>query len=221
MSQEPEQKARHEKINPLLEKAGWKIQHYSEANPHSSKGVAVEYFQMGQGVGEADYVLFVNGKAVGIIEAKKPGETLTGKEFQSKKYSEGFPEGFDNIELPLPFIYESTGTETRFTNLWDSKPRSREVFAFHKPETFEEWIKKGKEENLRVKLTRTLPLLNEKLWQVQKKAIANVKESLALGKPRALIQMATGSGKTFTAVNLCYDLIKNAGAKKILFLVDT
>ena len=85
MGQEPEKKARHEKINPLLEKAGWKIQHYGKANPRSSKGVAVEYFQMGQGVGEADYVLFVNGKAVGIIEAKKPGETLTGKEFQSKK----------------------------------------------------------------------------------------------------------------------------------------
>jgi len=220
MTQEPEKKARHEKINPLLEKAGWKIQHYSKANPNSSKGVAVEYFQMGKGVGEADYVLFVNGKAVGIIEAKKPGETLTGKEVQTKKYSEGFPEEFDNIELPLPFIYESTGTETRFTNLWDPKPRSREVFAFHKPETFEEWIKKGKEENLRVKLAKNLPLLNEKLWHVQKKAIDNVKQSLALGKPKALIQMATGSGKTFTAVNLCYDLIKNAGAKKILFLVD-
>ena len=136
--QKPEDKARHNLINPLLEKVGWKIQHYGKANPHISKGVAVEYFQMGQRVGEADYVLFVNNKAVGIIEAKKPGETLTGKEFQSKKYSEGFPEGFNNIELPLPFIYESTGNETRFTNLWDPRPRNRDYIAIREPEAFEE-----------------------------------------------------------------------------------
>ena len=144
----PEDKARHELINPLLEAAGWIIQHYKVASPNSHKGVAVEFFQMGKGVGEADYVLFVNGQAVGIIEAKKPGESLTGKETQSAKYSKGFPEEFQNVELPLPFIYESNGSETRFTNLWDPKPRSREVFAFHKPEIFEEWIKKEKKKIL-------------------------------------------------------------------------
>jgi type I restriction enzyme R subunit len=128
---DPELKARHEEINPLLDKAGWNIQNYKVANPHSSKGVAVEFFQIGRE--QADYVLFVNGQAVGIIEAKKPGESLTGKEFQTSKYAKGFHEEFDSIELPLPFLYESNGSETRFTNLWDAKPRSREVFAFHKP----------------------------------------------------------------------------------------
>ncbi len=217
---DPELKARHEKINPLLKKAGWNIQHYKVANVHSYKGVAVEFFEMGGGVGQADYVLFIDGQAVGIIEAKKEGEALAGKEPQSAKYSKGFPEEFDKLELPLPFMYESSGSETFFTNLWDPKPRSREVFAFHKPETFEEWIKKGKNENLRRNLTKNIPYKNDSLWSVQKKAINNTKESLFLGKPKALIQMATGSGKTFTAVNLCYDLIKNSGAKKILFLVD-
>ncbi|MBI4167713.1 MAG: DEAD/DEAH box helicase family protein [Candidatus Aenigmarchaeota archaeon] len=216
----PESKARHELINPLLEAAGWDVQHYSSASPKSSKGVAVEFFQMGKGVGEADYVLFVNGQAVGIIEAKKPGETLTGKETQSKRYSDGFPEDFEAIELPLPFIYESTGKETRFTNLWDPKPRSREVKAFHTPETFEDWIEHGKDSNLRLKLSLNPVIDNKDLWPVQRKAIENTKESLALGKPKALIQMATGSGKTFTAVNLAYYLIKHAGAKRILFLVD-
>ena len=133
----PENKARHKKINPALKMAGWEIQNYNVANPRSSKGVAVEYFEMGKDIGQADYVLFVNGQAVGVIEAKKSGETLTGKEIQTKKYSEGFPVDFDTIELPLPFIYESTGDETRFTNMWDPKPRSREVKAFHRPETFE------------------------------------------------------------------------------------
>ena len=216
--QKPEDKVRHEKINPLLDKAGWKIQNYKVANPHSSKGVAVEYFQIGKD--QADYILFVNRQAVGVIEAKKPGETLTGKEKQTGRYSEDFPEEFDSIELPLPFLYESNGHEHRFTNLWDPKPRSREIFAFHKPETFEEWIVKGKKENLRFKLAKNPQYENKGLWHVQKKAITGVKESLVLGKPKALIQMATGSGKTFVAVNLCYYLIKHCGAKRILFLVD-
>src|SRR3989344_5005404 len=216
----PEDKTRHELINPLLNKCGWDIQYYKNANINSKKGVAVEYFQMSKEVGEADYVLFINGEAVGIIEAKKEGETLSGKEFQSEKYSKGFPEEFKKIELPLPFIYESSGTETKFTNLWDSKPRSRKVKAFHKPETIEEWIKKGKKENLRFRLTQNKEYKNKGLWPVQKKAIDNIKKSLSFNKPKALIQMATGSGKTFTAVNICYDLIKNAGAKRILFLVD-
>ena len=89
----PEKKARHELINPLLDKAGWRIQNYKVANPHSSKGVAVEYFQIGKD--QADYILFVNGQAIGVIEAKKPGETLTGKEKQTGKYSEDFPEEFE------------------------------------------------------------------------------------------------------------------------------
>lgn len=217
----PEDKARHDLINPKLRAAGWEIQDYKVASPTSSKGVAVEFFQMGKGVGEADYVLFVNGKAVGIIEAKKEGETLSGKETQSKRYAEGFPEDFNYVSLPLPFVYESSGSETFFTNLWDPKPRSRELFkgSFHRPETFEKWMK-NKEETLRSNLTKKVLLENKRLWPAQKKAILNTEKSLSQNKPKALIQMATGSGKTFTAVNLCYRLIKNAKAKRILFLVD-
>ena len=219
-SLKPEDKARHELINPLLEKAGWKIQNYKNANPDSAKGVAVEYFQMSKEVGEADYVLFVDGKAVGVIEAKKEGEPLMGKEPQTAKYSEGFPEEFEKIDEELPFLYESSGSEIRLTNKWDAKPRSREVFAFHKPETFEEWIKKGKQGNLRYNLALNKEYENKNLWSVQTKAIKNIKESLAKGNPKALIQMATGSGKTFAAVNICEDLIKNGKAHRILFLVD-
>jgi type I site-specific restriction endonuclease len=148
----PEDKARHEKINPLLEKAGWKVQHYKSANIHSSKGIAVEFFEMGK-VGQADYTLFVNGQPVGIVEAKREGSTLIGKEPQTAKYSEGLSDDYDKLEGDLPFLYESTGTNTRFTNKWDPKSRSREVFAFHKPETLEKWIKSGKEENLRHNLS--------------------------------------------------------------------
>jgi len=215
----PEDKARHELINPALKKAGWVVQHSKAANIYTSLGVAVEYFHMGRGVGEADYVLFVDGQACGIIEAKKEGMTLVGKEPQSKRYAKGFPKEYQYVDLPLPFIYESTGVETRFTNLWDPKPRSREVFNFHRPETLAEWIKNGKE-TLRRGLAKKVALENKKLWEVQATAINNLEESLAGAKPRALIQMATGSGKTYTAVNACYRMIKNAGAKRILFLVD-
>ncbi len=215
----PEDKSRHDLINPALKKAGWTIEHFKTANIYTFKGVAVEFFQMGMGVGEADYVLFVNGKAVGIIEAKKEGETLIGKEPQSNRYARGFPKDFQYIDLPLPFIYESTGSETRFTNLWDPKPRSRDVFNFHKPETIEGWMKDEKE-TLRRRLTKKPAFENKKLWDVQKKAVKQLEESLSGAKPRALVQMATGSGKTFTAVNICYGLIKNANVKRILFLVD-
>lgn len=215
----PENKARHDLINPDLERSGWVIQHFSAANIHASRGVAVEFFQMGKGVGEADYVLFVDGVACGIIEAKKEGVTLIGKEPQSQKYAQGFPSEFESVELPLPFVYESTGSETRFTNLWDPKPRSREVFSFHRPETLADWVADGKN-TLRKRLQEFPVLETGSLWPAQKEAIINLEDSFSRGKPRALIQMATGSGKTFTAVNICYRLIKHAGAKRILFLVD-
>ncbi|MAG07377.1 restriction endonuclease subunit R [Candidatus Pacearchaeota archaeon] len=219
-SLKPEDKARHEKINPLLEECGWEIQNYHDANPNSAKGVAVEYFPMGM-VGEADYVLFVNGKAIGIIEAKKLSEgALISKEPQAEKYSKGFPEDFKKVDEVLPFAYIATGSKFKFINYWDPKPRSRDVKAFHRPEYFEELIKKGKENNLRRKLAENKPYEHPNLWSAQKKAIDNIKESLALNHPRALIQMATGSGKTYTAVNLAYDLKKNCKAKRILFLVD-
>jgi len=216
---DPEDRSRHELINPALEAAGWVIQPFKSADVFASKGVAVEYFQMGRGVGEADYVLFINGEAVGILEAKKEGETLVGKEPQSSRYAKGFPEDFRCVELPLPFIYESSGSEIRFTNLWDPKPRSREVFHFHTPEVLESWVKTGKE-TLRKKMADIPSLDNPTLWDVQKKAIKNLEESFGGAKPRALIQMATGSGKTFTAVNIAYRLIKYCNAKRILFLVD-
>ena len=215
--EKPEDKARHELINPALKSAGWEIQNYKTANVNSFKGVAVEFFKIGKE--EADYVLFVNGMAVGIIEAKKEGETLIGKETQSGGYAKQFPEEFSSICLPLPFVYESNGNEIRFTNLWDSKARSRKLFSFFRPETLEEWIKHPKD-TLRNRLTKIPPVNNKKLRTVQEETINNILSSLAKDKPRALVQMATGSGKTLMAVNLCTELIRCGKAKRILFLVD-
>lgn len=218
-SLKPEDKARHELINPLLEKCGWEIQSKNSAKITSSLGVAIEYFQMGRD--EADYVLFVDGKAVGIIEAKKQSEgSLIAKEGQAEKYAESTPNWVEKIDEKLPFCYIATGSKIRFTNYWDPEPRSREVFAFHTPKYFKELIEKGKDKNLRKLLAKNASYENKKLWKAQKEAIDNLKGSFAQNKPKALIQMATGSGKTYTSVNLCYYLKKYCKAKRILFLVD-
>ena len=130
----PEQQAR-ENIDRLLEQAGWAVQDAGALNLYESGGVAVREFSLKPGHGSADYLLYVNRRAAGIVEAKPEGHTLVGVETQSDKYSTGLPDILPAHLRPLPFLYQSTGVETRFTNLLDPEPRSRALFAFHKPET--------------------------------------------------------------------------------------
>jgi type I restriction enzyme R subunit len=216
VNQNPEQIAR-DKIDQMLEKAGWLVQSKNKVDLNASKGVAVREYQTN--VGPADYVLFVNVKPVGIIEAKREeeGHRLTVVEDQSTNYANAKLKYLNND--PLPFVYESTGTITRFTDYRDPKPRGRPMFWFHKPETISQWIKKDK--SLRERLL-SLPELNVTgLRPAQIVAINNLEHSFKKNRPKALIQMATGSGKTFTAATFVYRLLKHADAKRILFLVDT
>jgi type I restriction enzyme R subunit len=134
----PEDKAR-EKIDRALDRAGWKVQDVKGANLGAGRGVALRSFPLASGHGFADYLLYVDGKAAGIIEAKKEGVTLTGVEVQAEKYSKGLPQELPAYIRPLPFLYQSTGIETRFTNGLDPAPRSRAVFSFHRPETLASW----------------------------------------------------------------------------------
>lgn len=218
----PEDRAR-QNIDRLLADASWLVQDRRASNIMAGRGVAVREFPMKKGHGEADYLLFVDGAAAGVIEAKREGETLTGVEIQSQKYSEGVPEGVPCPRRPLPFLYQSTGVETRFTSLLDPDARSRQVFAFHRPETLAHWLDDELQHpgsTLRAKL-RLMPYLPEEgLRPAQISAIKNMEASFADQRPRALIQMASGGGKTYTACNVAYRLIKYAGAKRILFLVD-
>jgi type I restriction enzyme R subunit len=211
----PEEKARQD-IDKLLEAARWNVQDYKQYCPSASMGVAVREFPLKGG--EADYVLFIEGKAVGVIEAKPQGTTLGGVDSQSGKYAESFPENYPHVYLPLPFVYESTGIETLFRDLRDPSPRSRRVFAFHKPETLHEWV--FQPETLRARIRHLPALIITGLRDCQNEAITNLERSFADDHPRALIQMATGSGKTFTAVSFIYRLIRYGGAKRVLFLVD-
>lgn len=211
----PEQKAR-QSIDRQLEQAGWSVQDFSEMNISAGAGVAVREFQLTTGA--ADYMLYAEGKAIGVVEAKPEGHALKGVETQSGKYLDGLPKGLPSYRLPIPFAYESTGKLTQFTNSLEVNARSRPVFTFHRPE---ELIRLAKlDDQVRTLLTKMPALDTTRLWAAQIESIQNLEKSLALNKPRALIQMATGSGKTFTAVNFCYRLIKYAKAKRILFLVD-
>ncbi|NLA12586.1 MAG: DEAD/DEAH box helicase family protein, partial [Firmicutes bacterium] len=187
-----------------------------ELNLGAAPGVAVREFPLTTGF--ADYLLFVDRKAIGAIEAKPEGTTLSGVAEQSEKYLTGVPENIPQVSKPLPFAYESTGAETFFRDTRDPAPRSRRVFHFHRPETFREWL--DQKHTLRSRLKLTPPLVTEGLWDCQVEAIQNLEQSFAQSRPRALIQMATGSGKTYTAVSFIYRLIKFAHARRVLFLVD-
>ena len=233
----PEEQARVN-IDRLLEQAGWSVQDAGSINLYAAIGVAVREFPLKSGHGTADYLLYVNQKAAGVVEAKPEGSTLTGVEVQSEKYSTGLPDNLPAHHNPLPFLYESTGAEMQFTNRLDPEPRSRLVFSFHSPQTLAAWLgtpetsatnghriaeEQGDyltSDNLRQRLKAIPPLNASDLWPVQEQAIRNLEVSLAAGRPRALVQMATGSGKTFMACNQVYRLIKHAGARRVLFLVD-
>lgn len=171
-------------------------------------------------VGPADYVLFADKTPLGVVEAKPDswGSVITTVETQSSGYANAQLKWVTS-DTPRPFVYEATGEITRFTDGRDPKPRSREVFSFHRPETLLEWAKQPK--SFRAAL-HDLPALDPAgLRDCQITAITNLEASFKADKPRALVQMATGSGKTFTAITQVYRLLKHARARRVLFLVDT
>lgn len=217
----PEQAAR-ERIDQSLILAGWLIQDRAAMSLGAGLGVAVREYQLP--AGPCDYLLFVHGKACGVIEAKPQGQTLIGVAEQSEKYMGRLPDHLASFGPELLFDYESTGTETLFRDMRDPHPRSRAVFAFHKPETLLAWS--TEKPSLRGRFADLPPLDPTGLRQCQIEAIngsehlPGLEASLARGDPRILIQMATGAGKTFTACTFLYRLIKFAKVRRVLFLVD-
>jgi type I restriction enzyme, R subunit len=216
LNQNPEQLAR-DKIDAELLLCGWIVQNKNQVNLDAGVGIAVREYPTD--IGPADYVLFAGKKPVGIIEAKREeeGYQLTKHESQTEGYLNARLKYINN--QPLLFGYESTGTITRFTDYRDPKPRSREVFAFHRPETLLEWSRQAASLRARLQDIPALPVAGLRDCQVT--AIHNLELSFKEARPRALIQMATGSGKTYTAITFIYRLLKYAKAKRILFLVDT
>ena len=202
----------------MLAAAGWAVQSKKDLNPAAALGVAVREYDTD--TGPADYILFVDRVPVGVVEAKPAheGERITVHEDQAEGYAKAKLR-WTIGQGALPFCYISTGEKTVHWDQRDPKPRAREVFSFHRPETLQELLKT---EPLRARLARFGALDPANLRDCQVNAITNLEKSLSQNKPRALVQMATGSGKTFTAITSIYRLLKPpVRMRRILFLVDT
>jgi type I restriction enzyme R subunit len=213
----PEDEAR-KKIDQQLRDAGWVIYSYPYFDPSAGTGVAVREYPTEQG--PADYLLMVDEKPVGILEAKsaEKGDKLMAAEGQAEGYARARLH-YTTRQDVLPYVYVTNGEVIRFSNLQDSKPRFREIFHFHQPDTLREAL--DQQPPLQQRLTQIPPLPHQNLRDCQIQAIENLEASFKEQKPRALVQMATGSGKTFTAITVVYRLLKYAKANRILFLVDT
>ncbi|MEU0738518.1 DEAD/DEAH box helicase family protein [Streptomyces sp. NPDC006134] len=215
-----------DELDRILEKAGWAVQDDKDKNLFAGKGVAVR--EVSTAVGRADYLLYVDQRLVGVIEAKREGADLEAAMQQAARYATGLTRSqqLSAWRASLPFRYVADGNTVRFHNALDPSPRTREVFAVHQPETIARWIDEAEADpaapTLRARMRR-LPqtfLDPGPLRPAQVTAITGLERSLAKDDPRALIQMATGAGKTYTVVSESYRLLKHAGAKRILFLVD-
>jgi type I restriction enzyme, R subunit len=211
----PEQQAR-QNIDAMLAAAGWVVQDRRRINLHAASAIALCETDVERGF--ADYMLFVDAKAIGVVEAKAEGTPLVGVADQSEVYARSELTDFQRWANPLPFTYESNGDEIRFRDLRDPHSRSRFIFGIHRPETLRAWIDQSN--TLRARLQKPPPLVTTGLRDCQIDAINGLEKSFARQGPRALVQMATGAGKTWMAVTESYRLIKFGGAHRILFLVD-
>ncbi|WP_445548653.1 type I restriction endonuclease subunit R, partial [Frankia sp. CiP1_Cm_nod2] len=213
-------------IDGMLCQAGWLVQDRDQVNPAAGQGVAVREFTLA--TGRADYVLYVDGRIVGVIEAKREGDHLSSAVEQNDRYAAGVLQRHRNAvwreSEPFAFRYATTGTESYFLNRLDPHARSRAVFTFHRPETVAAWMRRAGEHpdapTWRAALRQLPELEPNGLRPAQVDAINGLERSLGDDRPRALIQMATGAGKTYTAVAATYRLLRHAGARRVLFLVD-
>ena len=213
----PEQRAR-KVIDHKLEQSGWIVQDMKRLNPSAGPGVAVREFPTS--TGPVDYALFVDGLPVGVIEAKKSeaGENITTVEIQSSDYAHSVFK-YMRTNYEIRFAYEATDKLVRFTDYHDQKFRSRVVFSFFRPETLRRLL--AQPDTVRNNLKRFPPLDETGFRKCQITAIRNLDASFAENRPKALVQMATGAGKTFTAITAAYRLLKYGKMNRILFLVDT
>ena len=214
----PEDRARVE-IDRRLAQAGWVLQDMAQLDPSAGCGVAVREYPTDSG--PVDYLLLVNRQPVGVIEAKRDeeGQRITAHETQTERYANATLK-WQRQGQPLRFLFEATGQITRFTDGLDPVPRSREIFHFYRPEQLAAWLAQAS--TLRGRLASGLPdLPTQGLRDCQVSAVTGLEQSMAHNRPRALVHMATGAGKTFTAITAVYRLLKFGGAKRVLFLVDT
>ena len=212
-------------IDGQLTAAGWHVQDRREMNLFASQGVAVREVVMAPGHGRVDYLLYVDKRVVGVVEAKPEGTSLSGVEWQSAMYATGLPEEHRKRAVVrdgrLPFVLEASGSETHLTNGLDPRPRARRFAGFPQPGTLARWLRDAEADadrpTWRARVLHLPPLAPEGMRPAQITAISGIETSLASGRhDRSLVQMATGAGKTYTAVSECYRLLKHGGMRRIL-----
>ena len=222
----PEQRAR-EVIDAQLIESGWVVCNRRAVDLVNNPGVAIREVHLGE-AGRADYLLYVDRRLCGVIEAKPAGTALAGVHWQTSRYAEGVPTEQQLSAFlargTLPFLFEASGTETMFTNGLDPDPTARRLFAFPRPETLSRWIREAESDSAaptwRGKVRQMPSLDGYDMRPASARSVLAIEESMASGKPRSLVQMATGAGKTRMAVAECYRLLKFGGVHRILFLVD-
>lgn len=218
MSYESEKVTRKKRIDQQLKSNGWQIMPYAESvNLSLLTHHAIE--ELPTANGPADYALVVNGKLLAIVEAKKLEVGASNVLEQAKRYAKGAPNTIGNwSDYHVPFLYSTNGELIYKLDVRDSKNLSRQIYGFHTPQALNSLFHSNK--NDAFQWLQEHPIETPGLRDYQKKAILTYEEELETGKRFMMLAMATGTGKTFTTVNLVYRMLASGYAKRILFLVD-
>ncbi len=209
----PEEKAR-QKIDQWFAEAGWKVINREDYEP-TCTAVAIREGLL-KGNLEADYFLFINGKAVGVLEAKREDiDALSDKVCdQATLYAKSVPPIYQTYQNPLPFIFTSNGKELYFCDFRKQEQSFKQIMAI--PTPYELVKQLGISDSF-----AGLPTLQKKgLRDCQYEAVTELEKSFRAGQNRALMVLATGAGKTYTACLAAYRLLSYTPMRRILFLVD-
>jgi type I restriction enzyme R subunit len=210
---QPEEKARV-KIDQMFADAGWRVVDRDEYAPNMS-AVAIREGLL-SGNKEADYFLFINGKAVGVLEAKREEIDVSSSSVaeQAIDYAKSVPNCYQAYSRPLPIIYRSNGHDVLFNDFRDPDAPAEVLNRIHTPKEICKLL--GIKDYY-----AQLPTLNKRgLRDCQYEAITALESSFRTGQNKALIVLATGAGKTYTACLAAYRMLSYTPTKRVLFLVD-
>ncbi len=211
----PEQKAR-QKIDEMLKISGWDIISRNEYSDIYNGCAITEALLTGNL--EADYLLFAGGKAIGVLEAKRAENNLSVEVAeQAQNYTKSLPDWYQTWSNPLPFVFLSNGETLLFR---DMREEDATYIELKKMKTPKELVQMADIKSEYAALPALPPVGEKGLRQCQFDAIRNLELSFKHDENKALISLATGAGKTFTACTFTYRFLTYTSVRKVLFLVD-
>lgn len=215
---ESEKVTRKKRIDPRLARLGWSITpYYIGLDTSKLTNHAVEEYPTASG--PSDYALFVEGRLIGILEAKKVAIATINTLEQAKRYAKGLVHSIGSWNgYMVPFLYSTNGELISFLDVRNNNNLSRRLSDFHTPSAVKELFNRNTD--VTHKRLQETPNAGDFMRPYQKQAVEQIEKSIIDGKRKMLVAMATGTGKTFMAVNSVYRLLKSGVAKRVLFLVD-